>query len=172
MTEPLPPLLSGLDLSPLPAGFSSADALRHTLDLAPHADAHGYTRYWLAEHHNTPLIASSVPEIMIGHIAIITTRIRVGSGGVMLPNHAPLKVVETFRMLEALHPRRIDPGICAETDDEAEVLARPATLRRRLTDLARQAGVGEIMITTMIHEHVARRQSYRLLAQAFGLSTL
>src|SRR5205814_8783473 len=84
---------------------------RYTLDLAQFVDQLGYTRYWLAEHHNTPLIASSVPEVMIGHVATVTSRIRVGSGGVMLPNHAPLKVVETFRMLEALHPNRIDLGI-------------------------------------------------------------
>jgi luciferase family oxidoreductase group 1 len=85
--------------------------LLNTLDLAKHCDELGYNRYWLAEHHNTPLIASSAPEIMIGHVASITKRIRVGSGGVMLPNHAPLKVAEIFHMLEALHPGRIDLGI-------------------------------------------------------------
>jgi luciferase family oxidoreductase group 1 len=85
--------------------------LRNTLDLAQLADALGYTRYWLAEHHNTTLIASSSPEVMIGHVASLTKRMRVGSGGVMLPNHAPLKVAETFRMLEALHPGRVDLGI-------------------------------------------------------------
>jgi luciferase family oxidoreductase group 1 len=103
--------LSVLDLSPVPSGSSSGDALRNTLDLARLADDLGYTRYWLAEHHNTPLIASSSPEVMIGHVASVTRRIRVGSGGVMLPNHAPLKVAETFRMLEALHPGRIDLGL-------------------------------------------------------------
>src|ERR1051325_1616075 len=103
--------LSVLDLSPVPSGSSSIDALKNTLDLARHADRLGYNRYWLAEHHNTPLIASSVPEVMIGHVASVTERIRVGSGGVMLPNHAPLKVAETFRLLEALHPGRIDLGI-------------------------------------------------------------
>ncbi|HXJ17133.1 MAG TPA: LLM class flavin-dependent oxidoreductase [Candidatus Polarisedimenticolia bacterium] len=103
--------LSVLDVSPVPSGSSSADALRNTLDLAQLADALGYTRYWLAEHHNTPLIASSVPEVMIGHVAAVTRRIRVGSGGVMLPNHAPLKVAESFRVLEALHPGRVDLGL-------------------------------------------------------------
>lgn len=103
--------LSVLDLSPVPSGYSSKDALLNTLDLAKHCDEIGYNRYWLAEHHNTLLIASSAPEIMIGHVASITKRIRVGSGGVMLPNHAPLKVAENFRMLEALHPNRIDLGI-------------------------------------------------------------
>src|SRR3954470_5999733 len=103
--------LSVLDLSPVASGSSSAQALRNTLDLARLADDLGYTRYWLAEHHNTALIASSAPEGMIGHVASLTKRIRVGSGGVMLPNHAPLKVAETFRMLEALHPGRIDLGL-------------------------------------------------------------
>jgi luciferase family oxidoreductase group 1 len=103
--------LSVLDVSPVPSGSSSTDALRNTLDLAKLVDKLGYTRYWLAEHHNTPLIASSAPEIMIGHVADATTRIRVGSGGIMLPNHTPLKVAETFRVLEALHPGRVDLGL-------------------------------------------------------------
>jgi len=103
--------LSVLDVSPVPSGSTSTDALRNTLDLAKLVDNLGYTRYWLAEHHNTPLIASSAPEIMIGHVADVTTRIRVGSGGMMLPNHTPLKVAETFRVLEALHPGRVDLGI-------------------------------------------------------------
>lgn len=103
--------LSVLDLSPVASGSTSIEALRNTLDLARLADELGYTRYWLAEHHNTPLIASSSPEVMIGHVADVTKRIRVGSGGVMLPNHAPLKIAETFRVLEALHPGRIDLGL-------------------------------------------------------------
>jgi luciferase family oxidoreductase group 1 len=103
--------LSVLDLSPVASGSSSTDALRNTLDLAKLADRLGYTRYWLAEHHNTTLIASSSPEVMIGHVASVTQRMRVGSGGIMLPNHAPLKVAETFRMLGALHPGRVDLGI-------------------------------------------------------------
>jgi luciferase family oxidoreductase group 1 len=334
----MPIRLSVLDLSPVPSGSSSADALRNTLDLARFADELGYTRYWLAEHHNTPLIASSVPEVMIGHVAQVTSRIRVGSGGVMLPNHAPLKVAETFRMLEALHPNRIDLGIgrapgtdqitalalrrsraaltiedfpdqlaellaflygefpddhqfrrvkaipegvpapeiwllgssdysallaaelglgfafahhihpwpaidalklyherfrpsaymaapqsllavsaiCAETDEQAEELASsidltllkfplrkldsvpsvaeakaypytdeeqqivlynraklfvgsPASVREQLLSLAERAGVSEVMVTTMTHEHKARRRSYELHAEAFGL---
>src|ERR1700694_2293118 len=103
--------LSVLDLSPVDAGSSSGQALQNTIELARLADRLGYTRYWLAEHHNTSLLASSTPEIMIGHVAQATERIRVGSGGVMLPNHSPLKVAETFRVLEALHPGRIDLGI-------------------------------------------------------------
>ena len=100
-----------LDLSPVPSGSTSADALRNTLDLARLADEVGYTRYWLAEHHNTPLIASSAPEIMIAQVANVTRNMRVGSGGIMLPNHSPLKVAEMFRVLEALHPGRIDLGL-------------------------------------------------------------
>lgn len=330
--------LSVLDLSPVASGSNSAEALRNTLDLAKLADELGYTRYWLAEHHNTQLIASSTPEVMIGHVASVTKRIRVGSGGVMLPNHAPLHVAEAFRMLEALHPGRIDLGlgrapgtdsltalalrrsrealsaddfpmrldellafldggfpenhpfegvkampddvpppdvwllgssdfssalaaqlglgfayahhinpvlavralreyqdrfhpsghtdkpqamlavsaVCAETDEKAELLARPLeltllrfrqgrsarfpsvaeateypytpeereiirynrqrtfigspeTVRERVSVLASQSGVEEIMITTMMHDHADRRKSYQLLAEAFGI---
>ncbi len=103
--------LSVLDLSPVPSGSTGAQALRNTLDLARLAESLGYHRYWLAEHHNAAGLASSVPEVLIGHVAAVTSRLRVGSGGVMLPNHAPLKVAETFRVLEALHPRRIDLGL-------------------------------------------------------------
>src|SRR6188474_303637 len=103
--------LSILDLSPVSAGSSGAVALRNSLDLARLADDLGFTRYWVAEHHNLPSIASSAPDIMIGQIAAITERIRVGSGGVMLPNHAPLMVAERFKVLEALFPGRIDLGL-------------------------------------------------------------
>src|SRR6188474_2438584 len=103
--------LSILDLSPVSAGSSGAVALRNSLDLARLADQLGFTRYWVAEHHNLVSIASSAPEIMIGQIAAVTERIRVGSGGVMLPNHAPLMVAERYRTLEALFPGRIDLGL-------------------------------------------------------------
>jgi luciferase family oxidoreductase group 1 len=103
--------LSILDLSPVAAGSSGAVALRNSLDLARLADTLGFTRYWVAEHHNLPSIASSAPDIMIGQIAASTARIRVGSGGVMLPNHAPLMVAERFKVLEALFPGRIDLGL-------------------------------------------------------------
>jgi luciferase family oxidoreductase group 1 len=103
--------LSLLDLSPVAAGSSGAVALRNSLDLARLADRLGYTRYWVAEHHNLASIASSAPDIMIGQIAAATTRMRVGSGGVMLPNHAPLMVAERFKVLEALFPGRIDLGL-------------------------------------------------------------
>src|SRR5262244_3093455 len=103
--------LSVLDLSPVTTATPGATALANSLDLAGLADTLGYARYWVAEHHNLASIASSAPEIMIGQIAAATRRIRVGSGGVMLPNHAPLMVAERFKVLEALFPGRIDLGI-------------------------------------------------------------
>jgi luciferase family oxidoreductase group 1 len=103
--------LSILDLSPVSTGSTAAQALRNTLDLARFADGRGFTRYWVAEHHNLPAIASASPDIMIGQIAAITQKMRVGSGGVMLPNHAPLIVAERFKLLEALFPGRIDLGL-------------------------------------------------------------
>ena len=103
--------LSVLDLSPVSAGSTGSQALRNSLDLARLADRLGYVRYWVAEHHNMPAIASSAPDIMIGQIAAATSRMRVGSGGIMLPNHAPLMVAERFKVLEALFPGRIDLGL-------------------------------------------------------------
>ena len=103
--------LSVLDLSPVSSGSNGAQALHNTLGLARLTDQLGYERYWLAEHHNLLSVASSAPEVMIGHVASETSRIRVGAGGIMLPNHAPLRVVETFRVLESLHPGRVDLGI-------------------------------------------------------------
>jgi len=103
--------LSVLDLSPVVEGSTGAVSLRNSIDLARLADSLGFRRYWVAEHHNLPSVASSAPEIMIGQIAAATEHIRVGSGGVMLPNHAPLMVAERFKVLEALFPGRIDLGI-------------------------------------------------------------
>jgi luciferase family oxidoreductase group 1 len=103
--------LSILDLSVVTTATKPAAALRNSIDLARHADRLGFTRYWLAEHHNLSSVASPAPDLMIGQIAAVTTRLRVGSGGVMLPNHAPLVVAERFKMLEALFPGRIDLGL-------------------------------------------------------------
>jgi luciferase family oxidoreductase group 1 len=103
--------LSILDLSPVGAGVSPSQAIRDSVELARTADRLGYTRYWVAEHHNMASIATSAPEVMIAHIAAVTARIRVGAGGIMIPNHTPLRVVEIFRTLEALHPGRIDLGL-------------------------------------------------------------
>lgn len=103
--------LSVLDLSPITEGASAADALRNTRDLARHAEALGYHRYWLAEHHNMIGIASAATAVVIGHVAGATTTIRVGAGGIMLPNHAPLVVAEQFGTLASLYPGRIDLGL-------------------------------------------------------------
>ena len=103
--------LSVLDLAPIPEGADAAQALRHTLDLARHADRLGYRRHWLAEHHNLDGLACSATAVLVGHVAAGTRRIRVGSGGVMLPNHAPLVVAEQFGTLATLHPDRIDLGL-------------------------------------------------------------
>jgi luciferase family oxidoreductase group 1 len=103
--------LSILDLAPIRQGETAADAFRNTLDLARSADRWGYQRYWLAEHHNFPGIASAATSILIGYVAGGTSRIRVGSGGVMLPNHAPLVIAEQFGTLESLFPGRIDLGV-------------------------------------------------------------
>ncbi|MGN6251518.1 MAG: LLM class flavin-dependent oxidoreductase [Marmoricola sp.] len=103
--------LSVLDLVPVRSDQTTADALAATRRLAQVADEHGYHRYWLAEHHNMPAVAATNPPLLIAMVAAATERIRVGSGGVMLPNHAPLVVAEQFALLEAAHPGRIDLGI-------------------------------------------------------------
>jgi luciferase family oxidoreductase group 1 len=103
--------VSVLDQSPIPAGSTGADALRNSIDLARTADDLGYHRYWVAEHHGTPMLACASPEALIGPMAAKTPRIRVGSGGVMLPHYSPLKVAETFSMLSGIFPGRIDLGI-------------------------------------------------------------
>jgi luciferase family oxidoreductase group 1 len=104
-------LLSVLDQSPIAQGSTGADALRNTLDLAQLADELGYHRYWVAEHHGGPMLAGPSPEVLIGPIAAATREIRVGSGGVMLPHYSPLKVAESFTILAALFPGRIDLGL-------------------------------------------------------------
>src|ERR1700731_3645977 len=105
------PAFSVLDLAPVVQGATPADALRNSLDLAQHAEKWGYKRFWLAEHHNMPGIASAATSIVIAHIAGGTKTIRVGSGGIMLPNHSPLVVAEQFGTLASLFPGRIDLGL-------------------------------------------------------------
>ncbi|HEX6096947.1 MAG TPA: LLM class flavin-dependent oxidoreductase [Thermoanaerobaculia bacterium] len=104
-------ILSVLDQSPVSERSSGAQAARNSIDLAQHTESLGYHRYWLAEHHGTPALACAAPEVLIGPIAMATSRIRVGSGGVMLPHYSPLKVAETFTLLAALAPGRIDLGV-------------------------------------------------------------
>lgn len=108
---PVPYRLSVLDQSPIAQGLTSADALANTIDLAKRCDALGYHRYWLAEHHASPGLAGVAPEALIGPVALATEHMRVGSGGIMLPHYSPFKVAETFRMLSALAPGRIDLGL-------------------------------------------------------------
>src|SRR6202162_1078116 len=124
--------VSILDQSPISEGSSGADALRNTVDLARLADGLGYHRYWVAEHHGTPMLACASPEVMIASIATITQRIRVGSGGVMLPHYSPLKVAETFSILSALFPDRIDLGIGrAPGTDQSTAFALQRDRRQR-----------------------------------------
>jgi luciferase family oxidoreductase group 1 len=109
MEEMIP--VSVLDLAPIVQGGSAAQAFRNSLDLAQHAERWGYRRFWVAEHHNMPGIASAATAVLIGHVAAGTSTIRVGAGGIMLPNHAPLQVVEQFGTLASLFPGRIDLGL-------------------------------------------------------------
>ena len=102
---------SVLDLAPIPQGSVAADSFRNSADLAQHAEGWGYNRYWLAEHHGMPGIASAATAVLIGHVAGKTRKIRVGAGGIMLPNHSPLVIAEQFGTLESLYPGRIDLGL-------------------------------------------------------------
>lgn len=121
---------SVLDLSPITQGGDAAQSFRNSLDLAQHAERWGYSRYWLAEHHGMPGIASAATAILIGHVAGGTRSIRVGAGGIMLPNHSPLVIAEQFGTLEALYPGRIDLGLGrAPGSDQATARA----LRRNFT---------------------------------------
>ncbi|MER7443024.1 LLM class flavin-dependent oxidoreductase [Micromonospora avicenniae] len=136
--------LSVLEVAPVAAGANAGEALRHTTELARRTEELGYHRFWVAEHHNMPAIASSAPAVLIAHLAASTSSIRVGSGGVMLPNHPALVVAEQFGTLEALHPGRIDLGIGrAPGTDQVTALALRRTMEglsaegfpRELTDL-------------------------------------
>ena len=124
-----------LDLSPIPKGASAAVALRNTLELAQHAEKLGYRRYWLAEHHNMPGIASAATAIVISHVAGGTKTIRVGSGGIMLPNHSPLVVAEQFGTLASLYPDRIDLGLGRAPGTD---MLTARALRRDMEDSAEQ----------------------------------
>src|SRR5947209_14568549 len=103
--------LSVLDLSPCRRGGTAAESLRNTLDLARHADRLGYVRYWLAEHHGLPGVASAATAVVIGQVAAVTANMRIGAGGIMLPNHPPLVIAEQFGTLASLFPGRIDLGL-------------------------------------------------------------
>lgn len=124
-----------LDLSPITEGGDAAQSFRHTLDLARHAQRWGYQRYWLAEHHGMPGIASAATAVLIGHVAGGTSTIRVGAGGIMLPNHSPLVIAEQFGTLESLYPGRIDLGL-GRAPGSDQLTAR--ALRRNLASDADQ----------------------------------
>src|ERR1700739_1908258 len=120
---------SVLDLSPITLGSSASQSFRNTLDLARNAERWGYRRFWLAEHHGMPGIASAATAVLIGHVAGGTSRIRVGAGGIMLPNHSPLVIAEQFGTLAALYPGRIDLGLGRAPGGDQQTAA---ALRRNL----------------------------------------
>jgi luciferase family oxidoreductase group 1 len=127
--------ISILDQSPVSEGFTGADALRNTLELARLADTLGFERYWVAEHHGTPMLACASPEVMIAAMGMITNRMRIGSGGVMLPHYSPLKVAETFSILSALFPGRVDLGIGrAPGTDHSTAIALQRDRRQQAPD--------------------------------------
>ena len=133
MAAPVP--LSVLDLAPVGDGFTPREALRNSIELAQHVERLGYLRYWVAEHHNMPGIASSSPPVLLAAVGEHTTSIRLGSGGVMLPNHSPLVVAEQFGMLEALHPGRVDLGLGrAPGTDQVTALALRRSRERIMGD--------------------------------------
>jgi luciferase family oxidoreductase group 1 len=151
--------LSVLDLSPVAEGTTAGQALANTTQLARRAEELGYQRFWVAEHHNMPAIASSAPAVLLAHLAASTHTIRVGSGGVMLPNHAPLVVAEQFGTLEALHPGRVDLGIGrAPGTDQLTALA----LRRTQEGLSAEAFPEEL--TDLITFFTGENQRWPILA--------
>jgi alkanesulfonate monooxygenase SsuD/methylene tetrahydromethanopterin reductase-like flavin-dependent oxidoreductase (luciferase family) len=189
--------LSVLDQSPIRAGGTAADAVAETLELAQACERWGYHRYWLAEHHASRGLAGSTPEVLIAHIAAHTSHLRVGSGGVMLSHYSALKVAENFRMLETLHPGRIDLGIgrlyagrpgAFPSVEEAEsypyneqevaiarharrrtIAGAPEQVGERLTALAHDYEVEELKVVTIAYDFKARLRSYQLLAEVFEL---
>src|SRR5690625_5265149 len=131
--------LSVLDLSPLREGYTASDSFQNSANLIQAAERWGYKRYWLAEHHNMPGIASSATSVIIGHIAGATENMRIGSGGIMLPNHATLVVAEQFGTLESLYPGRIDLGLGrAPGTDQATAFALRRTLHSQVGDFPMQ----------------------------------
>src|ERR1700722_2461226 len=134
--------LSALDLVPLVEGGTSVEALRAAAELAQAVDRFGYTRLWYAEHHNMPGIATTIPEILISHVGSMTSRIRLGAGGVMLPNHSPLQVAESYKLLEAIYPGRIDLGIGRAPGTDALTALALRRSRKALTadDFLEQLG--------------------------------
>jgi luciferase family oxidoreductase group 1 len=138
--------LGVVDQSPIPAGSTFADALANSVDLARRCEALGYRRYWVAEHHASEGLAGTTPEILIGHLATVTSSLRLGSGGVMLTHYSPLKVAETFRMLCTLHGDRIDVGVGRA----------PGTDHRTMLALARGGALADIRFYPNMVDELAR----------------
>jgi luciferase family oxidoreductase group 1 len=138
------PPLSVLDLAPIVEGGSAAEAFANSLDLARHAEQWGYRRYWLAEHHNMPGIGSAATAVLIAHVGAGTRTIRIGAGGIMLPNHAPLQVAEQFGTLASLFPDRVDLGLGrAPGTDHAAAFALRRTLQTEVIDYFREPQAGQ-----------------------------
>jgi luciferase family oxidoreductase group 1 len=164
--------LSVLDQSPIPAGGTAADAVRNTIDLAQAAERFGYHRYWMAEHHASPALAGVAPEALIGPVALATNSIRVGSGGIMLPHYSPFKVAETFRLLGAMGPGRIDLGLGrAPGSDQrtAYALQRDRSKRMMVNDFPEQ--VAELLgylEGTLPDDHLFKPLEATMLSGAGG----
>src|SRR3954469_13541920 len=137
MSEAREARFSVLDLAPVKSGGDIAESFRNTLDLARHTERWGYTRFWLAEHHNMPGIASAATSVLIGYVAGGTSTLRVGSGGIMLPNHASLAIAEQFGTLETLYPKRIDLGV-GRAPGSDQVTARALRYNLKEEDFPRQ----------------------------------
>jgi luciferase family oxidoreductase group 1 len=170
MTIPSPsPFLrvSVLDQTPVPEGTTSAKALRNSIDLARHADALGFHRYWVAEHHGSPMIAGPSPEVLISAIASAVPRMRVGSGGVMLPHYSALKVAETFSVLAGLFPNRIDLGLgrAAGTDPETAFALQRDRRQRSPDDFPLQ--LGELL--GYLYDQLPQDHPFRRLSALPGL---
>ncbi len=161
--------LSVLDLAPIREGGSAADSFRESVALARLTERLGFTRFWLAEHHSIEGIASAATAVLIGHVAGATERIRVGSGGIMLPNHPPLVVAEQFGTLETLYPGRIDLGLGrapgADGPTMAAIVGGPETVRDGLEAFLEQTGADELMLNTDVFSLEDRLKSYELVAE-------
>ena len=147
--------LSILDLSPIVQGSDAGRTLRNSRDLAAHAERWGYRRFWMAEHHNMTGVASAATSVALGFVAEGTSSIRVGAGGIMLPNHAPLVIAEQFGTLASLYPGRIDLG-----------LGRAPGSDQVTAHALRRTGADEIMVTAQVYDHAARLRSFEIAAEA------
>lgn len=162
-------LLSVLDLAPIREGGSAADSFSESVALARLTERLGFTRFWLAEHHSIEGIASAATAVLIGHVAGATEGIRVGSGGIMQPNHPPLVVAEQFGTLETLYPGRIDLGLGRAPGSDgptmAAIVGGPETVRDGLEAFLEQTGADELMLNTDVFSLEDRLKSHELVAE-------